>query len=68
MPLAAVEAGKKVEAVKKFLTQVGVQLGVWLLTAAVGANVAMLWRFSERLTRVETKLEMISGNKIAQVK
>lgn len=36
-----------------------------VMGAAIVANVTMLFRFSERLTRIETKIEM-AGTKVAK--
>jgi ABC-type uncharacterized transport system YnjBCD permease subunit len=32
-----------------------------IVATAIGANVAMLFQFGERLTRIETKLEILVG-------
>lgn len=42
---------------KKFLLQVGASL----LTAALIANVTLLWNFNARLTAIETKLVHLTG-------
>jgi hypothetical protein len=34
-----------------------------LISAAIVANVALLWKFNERLARIESKIEIILGEK-----